>query len=742
MHQTRPAILLALTLTAVVAVIATPLAGAAGPDGERPRIGLALSGGGARGAAHVGVLKVLEEMRIPIDCIAGTSMGSIIGGLYASGMTPGEIETALATMDWEHIFNDDPPRQDRSFRRKRDDDTYLVKTKVGVGEGKLKFPTGAIQGQKFDLALRELSLPVSTVTDFDRLHVPFRAVASDIGAGERVVLGSGDLATAMRASMAVPGAFAAAQIDGRLLVDGGITDNLPIDVVRNMCADIVIAVDISTPYKPATEINDMFAITAQLSSILTRTNAERQIATLTGRDILLVPDITGVSSSDFGRATEAVPAGQRAAEEKRGQLARLSLSPEAYADHLAARSARPPQQAPTVHFIHIRNDSTVSDAMISERLHQPIGAPLDRQQLERDIAQIYGLELFQTVQYDVVEEEGKTGLMVDARKRSWGPDYLQFGLEMASDEQGNSNYNFGVALLRTGINSLNGELRFALQLGAEPFIFGEWYQPLDPMSRWFVNTGMRYGARNINLYDDGRRLAEFQSLGTEFDFAAGREFSVFGAWRLGYRYRTGEVDLQTGTPGWPEFSFDTAQVYGRIDVDRLDNFNFPEQGWNGSFEYATARKDVGGDTDFDQVRFRATRFTSFGNGNVLGLGTSIQATVEGSAPVQERFRAGGLMNLSGYAENSLSGQQEATVAAVYYRRFKPLPILKWYIGGSLEYGGVWEDKNDIGRDGIAAGSLFLGADTTLGPIYLGLGMAESGQHAAFFYLGRPLFRKR
>ena len=221
---------------------------------QRPKIGLALSGGGARGAAHVGVLRVLEELRIPVDYIAGTSMGSIIAGLYASGMTLDQIEHALVTMDWEHIFDDDPPREELSFRRKRDDDLYLVKAKPGIRDGELKFPAGLIQGQKFDLALRELTLPVAAVKDFDRLTIPFRAVASDIGTGQPVVLASGDLAKAMRASMAVPGAFAPAQIDGRVLVDGGITNNLPVSVVRDMGADIVIAVDISTPLASPDEV--------------------------------------------------------------------------------------------------------------------------------------------------------------------------------------------------------------------------------------------------------------------------------------------------------------------------------------------------------------------------------------------------------------------------------------------------------------------------------------------------------
>lgn len=723
-------------------MLASPQHGFAEAGAQRPKIGLALSGGGARGAAHVGVLEVLEEMRVPIDYIAGTSMGSIVGGLYASGMTPEQIATALETMDWEHIFDDDPPRKDRSFRRKRDDDLYLVNAKPGISDdGELKFPSGAIQGQKFVLALRELTLPISTATDFDRLYIPFRAVASNIGTGQRVVLGSGDLATAMRASMAVPGAFAATEIDGQLLVDGGITDNLPIDVVREMGADIIIAIDISTPYMPAEDVTNLFHITSQLTNIMTRQNVEQRLATLTERDVLIVPDLGDVSSGDFAHATKAIPPGRKAAEAQHDELARLSLSEAAYQAHLAARAARPPDVPPVVHFLRIENDSSVVDGMIRDRLHQQIGAPLDREQLENDIGNIYGLELFQSVSYDVIEEDGQTGLLVNAKARSWGPNYLQFGVELSSDGDGQSTYNLGFAYLRTAINELNGEMRFGLQLGEEPRIAVDWYQPLDTLSRYFVTTGLSYGARNVDVFDGkGDRLAEFRVDETRLELAAGRDFSVFGEGRLGYRYRTGDVKVRTGAPGLPEFDYDTGEVYARLSVDRLDNFNFPESGGLGLLEYAAAREDLGSDTDFDQMTARASRFTTFGDGHVIGLGGLAETTLDGEAAIQDRYRLGGFMNLSGYVQDSLSGQQAAVLAAIYYRRFRPMPLLSWYIGGSAEYGGVWEDKNDIGDDGIASGSLFLGADTPIGPLYVGYGYAEAGHNAIFFYLGRPFFQ--
>lgn len=708
------------------------------PAADRPKIGLALSGGGARGAAHIGVLKVLEEMRVPVDFVAGTSMGSIVGGLYASGMTPDEIERTLNSMDWEGIFSDKPPREMRSFRRKRDDDTYLVKAKPGFNDGELQFPLGAIQGQKFDLALRGLTLPVSAVQDFDRLHIPFRAVATDIANGEEVVIGTGDLAQAMRASMAVPGAFAPTRRDDRLLVDGGISNNLPISVVREMGADIVIAVDISTPMTPADEIRNVFGIAGQLVSIMTRKNVEQQLATLTDRDVLIVPDLGDIGSADFARAGEAVPAGQAAALVERQALAQLSLPEAAYRRHVAARAPRLGSDPPVIDFVRVENQSPVADEVILARVHVELGEPLDQARIESDIASIYGLELFEIVSYRVEEQDGRTGVLIEARERAWGPNYLQLGLALASDSRSESRWNLGIGYLRTGINPLGGEIRSAIQIGSEPQLGGAWYQPLDYRSRWFVHPRFTLGRRLVSEFteDASRRLAEFQVDAFEVDLAAGREFGQFGEARLGYRLGTGDVDLTTGISDLPRGSFTDAKLYGRVAFDTLDNMQWPTRGQLGYLEYAAAREAFGGDSDFDQVTARFSRYYSFGQ-STLGFAGQVNATVDGDAPVQDRFRLGGFLRLSGFAEDSLSGQQAGSVALLAYRRHKSLPVLSWYLGASLEYGGVWEERKDLFRDGFFAGSVFAGADTPIGPLYVGYGQAERGNNAAFVFLGRP-----
>jgi len=736
----RPQHILFLTLCFLLSpgLSAGPAAQDAPPDQtQRPRIGVALSGGGARGAAHVGVLRVLEQLRIPVDYIAGTSMGSIIAGLYASGMTVDEIEHALVTMDWEHIFDDDPPREELSFRRKRDDDLYLIKAKPGFRDGELQLPAGLIQGQKFDLALRQLTLPVAAVDDFDQLSIPFRAVASDIGTGQEVVLAHGDLAKAMRASMAVPGAFAPEQIDGRVLVDGGITNNLPIDVVRGMGADIVIAVDISTPLSDPEQVRNVLQITAQLTSIMTRTNTEAQIASLTERDILIVPNLGDIGSADFTKAGEAFPAGFAAAQARRDRLARLSLSAPAYRAHVAAR-VLPSQQKPIVRFVEIRNDSHLADEALRERLHVRVGEPLDTAQLEHDIGDIYGLELFERVNYDVVERDGETGVILDARARSWGPDYLQFGVALSSDFGGDSAYDFGVAYLKTAINELGGEVRLAGQLGQNPRMSADWYQPLDYGARYFFEPKIAYGVdlRTIYTENGSNKIAEYEITAVQLEVAGGRNLGAFGEARVGYRWGSGDIERNVGDLDLPDGSFDSGSVFGRLSVDRLDNSYFPSKGYKGAIEYEWFREGLGNDQKLDQLEIDLTYFKTFG-AHTFGLGGEFSTSIDGTPQVQDRFQLGGFLRLSGFNMDALSGQHSAIASGVYYRKFDWLKLLPWYIGGSVELGNAWEDRDDMSVDSaILSGSLFLGADTPIGPFYTGYGYAEGGNSALFLFLGK------
>src|SRR5277367_1412723 len=304
----------------------------------RPRTCLVLSGGGARGMAHIGVLKVLEELKVPIDCIAGTSMGAVVGGLYASGMTAAEIESTIRSLDWQEAFRDSPPRRELAFRRKQDDENFLVRLPLGLKHGKLLLPKGFIQGQKLEETLRQLTLPFSNTVQFDALPTPFRAVATDLVTGNAVLLDQGDLAIAMRASMSAPGLFAPVELRGRLLVDGGLAENLPIEVARAMHPDILIVSDVTFPLQERAALDSALTISNQMLAILLRKDADRQRATLGSSDVLIEPALGSTSSTDFTGAVGAIAAGENAARTVLWRLDSLRVSDTAYREYLARRA--------------------------------------------------------------------------------------------------------------------------------------------------------------------------------------------------------------------------------------------------------------------------------------------------------------------------------------------------------------------------------------------------------------------
>src|ERR1700728_2789494 len=318
----------------------------------RPRICLVLSGGGARGMAHIGVLKVLEELKIPIACIAGTSMGAVVGGLYASGMTAAQIETTMRSVDWQEAFRDAPPRRDLAFRRKQDDRNFLVRLPLGLKHGKILLPKGFIQGQKLQETLRQLTLPFSKSTDFDLLPTPFRAVATDLETGNAVVMGEGDLSIAMRASVSAPGVFAPVETQGRVLVDGGLAENLPIDVARAMHADILIVSDVSFPLQPRSALDSALSISNQMLAILVRKDSDRQRASLGPQDILIEPNLGPATATDFTASNSVITRGEDAARGDTRALSDYSVGDTAYRDYLARRARREPG-LPPIRFVRV-----------------------------------------------------------------------------------------------------------------------------------------------------------------------------------------------------------------------------------------------------------------------------------------------------------------------------------------------------------------------------------------------------
>ncbi len=724
--------LLTLAIWMIGPVISADLI-AADKVSPRPKIGLALSGGGAKGAAHIGVLRELERLRIPIDYVAGTSMGSIIGGLYAAGRSPDELEQIIKAIDWDDIFSDSPSRENLSIRRKRDNEVFSLNKSVGVKDKKLSFPTGVIQGQKFNALLLELATPVAQITDFDQLRIPFRAVAADIATGAPVVLGKGSLAAAIRASMSVPGAFASVEIDGHQLVDGGIANNLPITVVRDMGSDIVIAGDISAPLLKSEEIQSAISIVLQLSNFLTHKNTAAQLKTLRSHDLLITPDLGDIGSGSFSRAAEAIELGEKATREKRADLSRLSISERAYDNYLASRVI-PATTPPMINFVRVNNDSRMADEAVRSYLNVPTGRPLDIDSLQAGINRLYGLDVFETVSYDIIQQDGEQGLLINVHEKRWGPRYLQFGLRFSLDDDSNS---LGLLLgyTVTPINRLNGEWRSILRLGDDRGLLTEFYQPVSVNSPYFFNPALFYDSRAFNVQEDGVVIAKLRSDRLGGELAAGRELSNWGQFRFGIRRYTGSVEVIIGPPELADTPDDGAELFAGLRIDTTDDTYFPRSGAYFKIEWTGSRSDLGADISFDQAEFDSLLAKTWGK-HTLQFGARLYTTFSGTASVQNRFRTGGLFALPGFSDNSLSGQQLALLRVGYLRRLESITALKTYLGSTLQYGNVFEDEDDIRFGNLLwAGSVYVGTRTVLGPVFLGAGYAESGSLSYYLTVG-------
>ena len=615
-------------------------------------------------------------------------MGSVVGGLYASGMNAQEIEREVLAMDWKGLFQDDLNRPDRTFRRKRDDDLYAFNAKLGVSDGKIKVPLAYIRGQKFDLMLNRLTLPVVGIDDFDRLPVPYRAVATDLETGKEVVLAKGSLATAIRASLAVPAAFDPVEIDGRLLVDGGLANNVPVSVARDMGAEVFIVVAVGSELAKRDQINSALDVTAQLGSFLVSFNSEPQLQSLGPRDVLIRPELGDLSSRDFTRAAEAIPIGERAAREAVDALRRYSVSEEDYARFLASRD-RARSGVPAIDFVRTENRSRIDDAVIARRITAQPGQPLDVDRLERDIGTVYGLENFESVRYDVVSETGTSGLVVSATEKHWGPGYLQFGLESSNDLKGDSAASLGAIYTQTAINPLNGEWRTGAQAGREPGFFTEIHQPLDPLTRYFVAGKVGYQTRIVNVFDDaGMKLAEVRLPATRLELGAGRELGSWGEARVGYRWGSGTGEVITGTPA-PDFDVAQGEVFGRLSVDTFDSLNFPRSGHFGGLEWRAARDRLGANVDYDQVQLGYAHALSWGANTVIGR-LAGGTTLDDDAPLEGLFQLGGFLRLSGFNEDELSGQHFGLASLVYMRQLRDVRLWRSFAGASLELGNVWQ----------------------------------------------------
>lgn len=708
-----------------------------GPAPARPKVALVLSGGAVRGSAHVGVLKIIEQKRIPIDFIAGTSMGAIIGGLYASGLAPEEIERILASTDWNDLFSDRPSRKHLSFRRKQEDLDSLFKLEMGWNRG-LTFPASLVAGDKLMFYLRKITLHAHGVSRFDDLPIPFRAVATDIETGDAVVLSRGDLPEALRASMAIPSVFAHQEIEGRLLVDGFLVQNLPVSVARDWGADVIIAVDVGAPLSRRSELTSIMAFAGQTLTMMSRKNTKEQVALLRPGDILIEPNLGAIEGLDFKRAGEAVALGATAAQQALASFTNSVPHPD-YTEWRRAKR-RPMAESIRIDSVRVEGAGRVPNRTIERRAGITPGHEMKVDEVRNSLNRIYDIGAFDVVDFELTETNGRTDLVIQPRERSTGPIHIRAGLELFSDLDADSDFNFLTSVTAMELNTLGAEWKNQVQFGRTTRIFSEWYQPLTYGRSVFVAPYGQFLQDRVDAQFAGGTLVRAKYRQFEGGLDGGWQLGNIGQLRLGPVWGRTKIYELDGL-SLPDNARRITHAAGRVrlTIDQFDNVDFPRSGYLGGLEFFSSLEELGADLNYNRLAGTWNHSFSFGE-NTLTPGFTFGAKIGQDLPFYEGFSLGGFLNLSGYPFQGLEDQYAGLGRLIFYRRVMRLD--KWvvdaiYLGGSAEAGGVWHDSSDIStRDLIFAGSVFVGAATLFGPFYLAYGHAEGGNQAFYFYLGR------
>ncbi len=745
--------LFALLATALAALSlgapATTSAAAGGARPHHPRIGLVLSGGGARGAAHIGVLKVLEELRIPVDVVVGTSMGSLVGGAYAAGLTPEVLEQRVTQVNWDVLFNDDPPRKDWPALRKEASEYPTFDFRIGVNKGHFSLPPGAIYGQQVQLFFNDLVKGAETVQRFDDLPIPFRAVATNLENGQMAVFDHGPLPAAMRASMSVPGVFAPMQWDDHIYVDGGLVRNLPIDVARSLGVDVIIAVNLGSGLLPRDQLGNIIGVTGQMVAILTEQNVQVSLKQIDPkRDVLILPDLGDITSSDFARAPEAIATGVVAARKAAPELARYSVSQAEYAAWQRGRFG-PGHPARQVGEVQIEGLKRVNPKVFDRLVKAQQDKPLDRARLVENIQLTYAQNDYERISYQFQpRSNGSDALIVNALEKAWGPGYLGIGLHLMTDNKGDNIFGLRGTYDQHWINQLGAEFGAEVTLGNAPSLRAEFFQPLNLDRAGFVAPYLDLSLSPDSVFLDEQRVARYdvlrERLGVDFGTTLGGT-----ELRIGPYLGQTEVTLDTGSPQLPEGHINDTGLRVQLRYDTLDSVAVPRSGTRVFVEARNPLEALGADVQYTRSFLSADTAYSFGP-NTLALRLKGGSSFGDQMPYYDQYGLGGFLNLSGYAYEQFRGNDMAFAGLAYYRQIAALPPpigRGLYLGASLEAGWLSEGvvrNPTTGQDvvlspektGLGA-SVFFGSDTWIGPAFLGLGVSGSGETAIYVVIGRP-----
>ncbi len=708
---------------------------------KRPTVGLVLSGGGARGFAHIGVLKVLEENRIPVDYIGGASMGGLIGALYALGKTPDEIEQLVGTLDWDTLLQISASLENLSFRRKEDRRNIPAPITLKGKANNLKLPNALNSGHEIGLLFDRVTLPYASVNNFENLPIPFRTVGTDMLSGNSVTLANGSLSRALRATMSIPGVFSPVEVDGRILADGGLVNNIPTDVVKEMGADILIVVNIETQLGNRETLESLPGVLAQTINIATLDNSRRN---LRQADFIIAPDLENYSLADFEESEKIIELGRAGAEQKVALLKGLSLDETEWQAHLANRKQRElPDVAPVPKFIAVEGNDEDATRTIKERLGEKYtNQPLDgtkQTELAKDLSSLTGTGRFDSLNYGLTQRGGETGLIISTSRIGdtlSTPTRLELGFDVNSVESDNVNFNFLARLTFYDVGRSGAEWRNDIRLGSSTFFASEYYRPLGATD-FFIAPRALYERRRINLFNDGNRLAEYVEKTAQAGIDVGYNFNPRSELRAGYTIGYKSVERRIGDPLLPNLKGKFSVAGLKWTYDGLDNAQVPTRGIfsRNTLDYYFDSPEA---TDkYTQAETRFNIFNPRGERNILfGFGGG-GTTFGGTPSLTQQFALGGPFRLGGYGFDEFRGNNYLQGGFGILHNPTIFPTFlggKTYLGAWYEAGSVFEkfSQGNV-RQSFSGGAIF---ETPFGPIFIGGSLNENARGRFYFSFGK------
>ena len=730
---------LALSAAVFVAEPSASHADQAAGTASRPRIGLVLAGGGAKGGAHVGVLKVLEEMHVPIDCIAGTSMGALIGGGYASGIPAKDLETFVSTIDWGKVVGSQGRRDLEPIEQKRAGATYSNDFEFGLTEDGLTLPGGLVNTSNIEDLLRSYVANARAVSQFDKLPIPYRAVATDMVTGKMVVLDKGDLATAMRASMAIPGAFAPVLMDNMILNDGGLVRNIPIDVARDLCADHVIVVNLVEPSINPKRLRTATQLLSRTMDVMIEANETLQLQTIREGDIRIDVEMGDITTADFERVPDTIPLGEKATRAHAAELAAYAV-PEA--QYTAWRTSVTRSQNVETRLADVRFEGLkrVNPAFLKSRADLKAGDQVDIDKLSQEAQRMSVLQDFDSVGYRLEGDAEAPVLTWLPREKSWGPDYIKADLGLYTSSDGDLEFALYGRHVRTWVNHLGAEWRNELLFGGETLLTTSFFQPVDQAHRFFFEPRAAFSRTFENIFINDERIARYQFRDVIGQIDFGANAGRFAQARVGYLYDKRNVAVDVGSPLLNESAPTDAGIVASAEFDSRDTAFAPTRGFTAAFEYLSSDDALGGDRNWQRAE--------------LGLGVAVPwrrniwwitlaggGDLTGDLPPDRAFTLGGPQSFPGFELGEMRVGGYWTLGTSYLWNIKDITTLKnhaLYAGLQLAGGGLYDRFDQEASEEIYGGSLFLTGRTMVGPLTLGVGATSTDSWSVWLSVGRPV----